>query len=1244
MLLKQVNTSATAAWCPVKGAGPFLACASAAGSSGDFTSSTQSPQLQVLGLSFADAQDRTMPIVGSTDAPDRCHRLVWGRHPGGGGMTDGAFSEGIIATGLANGTVGIYDPSALPSESGRTSLLSLSEKHTGAVQGVDFNPIQPHLLVSGGPNSEILIWDLTNPAAPRSFTPGAKGSQTSDITHIQWNKKVQHILAATAFNGTTVVWDLRAKKAVITFSDPSRKTRCRAMAWSPTEMTQIVTASEEDASPVIQVWDLRNNYSPSRYLEGHTKGIWSLSWSQIDSNLLLSSGKNTEIFCWNMSTGHVQCQVETTNSWNADVQWSPTMPGVLSTCSLEGQVKLFALQDPTPRTGAYQGAAPREYTPPPQWFKRSCGATFGFGGKLVSFNKSSTVIQTRDIVTDAQFVERAERLQNAISSDSCTQYCDEKIATSNGRDQAMWRYIRALFQPNARSSLLDVLDFNIEETLQTVMEFMNQIPERAPEDEKDKEAEKEPEPEEPPHDEQQDDKKGEAEAQETEYEAFGNSGDVSSLFGGGGASLDSSFSPSQEGADQLFGGSDSSVSEDPFAAVYAAQAAATNTSVDLPAEQAAAFLTPIRIPQTIDFDVTKYEEPDAMITRALIVNNFEVAVDCCIKLDRMADALVLATCGGPDLWAKTRDLYIKQRSASFLKLVSALVKDELHVLVQATRLRSWKGTLAVICSYAKSDQFPVLCDLLATRLEEAGDRDSAGLCYIAAGNIDKALTTWARAIRPTQQPDKNAEALVDLIEKVSILRHAMDHKKVTAALANKYGQYANLLAAQGQLKSALGFLSFLTTAAPEERQGESAVLYDRIFHSLGLREQPIAFPFQKVDVRPQQQQQQQPPHQQPVQQQQRQQQPLHSTQPFTQQPSPLYHSTTGGVVPPLQPVYQNAGPSTGVLSRPPIPHTSSITAPPISAVPPVGHHQAPSSTPAPQYAILQPASQGQPPQQPPMPHSGPSYVTNPSRPTGPAGLSTTIDTSKLMGPSGAEPSSAGGLGHVPPYGGAGGGLQQPSPLYSNNQLSLGSAAPVDVLRGLSPSTGPSRMGVVPPAGMGGGIGLGGVGGGMGGAAAPINILSGNPQPSILSPSLPPGSGASPSGSQAGVLGSGGISASAAPTKPVVAEPPPKPTPTEPTPNGAAVIERYRALLEHRAQLVAADRSKAQAVSVAQGKFDALFSQIRTQQIPPSQEACLLEICSLLEKGQRHEALQLFSTSSEQIPSSVRLSLKRLIDL
>lgn len=56
------------------------------------------------------------------------------------------------------------------------------------------------------------------------------------------------------------------------------------------------------------------------------------------------------------------------------------------------------------------------------------------------------------------------------------------------------------------------------------------------------------------------------------------------------------------------------------------------------------------------------DKVDQVITQALIVGDFKSAVDCCILNGRMADALVLAACGGRELWERTQNMYFKQQN------------------------------------------------------------------------------------------------------------------------------------------------------------------------------------------------------------------------------------------------------------------------------------------------------------------------------------------------------------------------------------------------------------------------------------------------------------------------------------------------------------------------------------------------------------------------------------------------------
>ena len=113
----------------------------------------------------------------------------------------------------------------------------------------------------------------------------------------------------------------------------------------------------------------------------------------------------------NSSLSQVVAELPTSNQWSFDVSWCPRNPAVIASASFDGRVSLYSLMggqqqaQPTnritesfgPDMAAIQKTDPApqvtmQLKTPPKWLRRPCGATFGFGGKLVSFeNVAQTV-------------------------------------------------------------------------------------------------------------------------------------------------------------------------------------------------------------------------------------------------------------------------------------------------------------------------------------------------------------------------------------------------------------------------------------------------------------------------------------------------------------------------------------------------------------------------------------------------------------------------------------------------------------------------------------------------------------------------------------------------------------------------------------------------------------------------------------------------------------------------------------
>lgn len=333
--VKQVQRCATVAFSPTS---PYIATATMAGAI-DLSFSTTAC-LEVFKVDYSKPS-ADMPLAGgAVAATERFHRLVWGPT---GSDTEG-LSHGVIAGGLVDGSVNLYNPAKIigspigeePTDGPSGAVITKLQKHTGPVRGLEFNSFSPNLLASGAEDGELCIWDLANPAQPSLYPAlksGAGGPGAGEVSYLAWNKKVQHILASSSLSGTTVVWDLKRQRPVISFTDPNSRRRCSALQWNPEVATQLIVASDDDRSPSLQIWDLRNSISPARELVAHSKGVLAMAWSIADPGLLLTCGKDNRTLCWDTAAGEVLAELPASSNWNFDVQWSPVTPGVLSTSS-----------------------------------------------------------------------------------------------------------------------------------------------------------------------------------------------------------------------------------------------------------------------------------------------------------------------------------------------------------------------------------------------------------------------------------------------------------------------------------------------------------------------------------------------------------------------------------------------------------------------------------------------------------------------------------------------------------------------------------------------------------------------------------------------------------------------------------------------------------------------------------------------------------------------------------------------
>ncbi|XP_029426166.1 protein transport protein Sec31A isoform X10 [Nannospalax galili] len=769
MKLKEIDRTAMQAWSPAQNHPVYLATGTSAQQL-DATFSTNA-SLEIFELDLSDPS-LDMKSCATFSSSHRYHKLIWGPHK----MDSKGDVSGVLIAGGENGNIILYDPSKIIAGD-KEVVIAQKDKHTGPVRALDVNIFQNNLVASGANESEIYIWDLNNFATP--MTPGAKTQPPEDISCIAWNRQVQHILASASPSGRATVWDLRKNEPIIKVSDHSNRMHCSGLAWHPDVATQMVLASEDDRLPVIQMWDLRFASSPLRVLENHARGILAIAWSMADPELLLSCGKDAKILCSNPNTGEVLYELPTNTQWCFDIQWCPRNPAVLSAASFDGRISVYSIMggstdglrqkqvdklsssfgnldpfgtgQPLPPLQIPQQTAQHSIVlplkKPPKWIRRPVGASFSFGGKLVTFENVKVQPQQgaeqqqqhhvfiSQVVTEKEFLSRSDQLQQVVQSQGFTNYCQKKVDASQTEfEKNVWSFLKVNFEEDSRGKYLELLGYKKEDLGKKIALALNKV----------------------------------------------DGSDVALKDSDQVAQSDGEESPAAE--EQLLG---ERIKEEKQEFDLLPSAGGT-------------------------FNISVSGDIDGLITRALLTGDFESAVDLCLHDNRMADAIILAIAGGQELLARTQKKYFAKSQSKITRLITAVVMKNWKEIVESCDLKNWREALAAVLTYAKPDEFSALCDLLGARLESEGDsllQTQACLCYICAGNVEKLVACWTKA-QDSSNPLSLQDLIekVVILRKAVQRTQAMDTNTVGALLAEKMSQYANLLAAQGSIAAALAFL------------------------------------------------------------------------------------------------------------------------------------------------------------------------------------------------------------------------------------------------------------------------------------------------------------------------------------------------------------------------------------------------------------------------------------------------------
>ncbi|OGM41432.1 protein transport protein sec31 [Aspergillus bombycis] len=784
--LREIPRTATFAWSP-GAASPLIATGTRAGAVDvDFSNET-CLELWDLGLERQNAGEELQPIA-KLDTDSGFNDIAW--------TPSEDNTRGVIAGALENGSLDLWDADKLINGSSDDAVISRTTKHSGAIKALQFNPKHPNLLATGGAKGELYISDLNNVANPYRLGTAARAD---DIECLDWNKKVAHILVTGSSAGFVTVWDVKTKKESLTLNNMGRKA-VSAVAWDPEKPTKLVTATPLESDPMIYVWDLRNSHAPERVLKGHESGVLSLSWCSHDPDLLLSSGKDNRTLCWNPQTGHAYGEFPVVTNWTFQTRWNPHNPNFFATASFDGKIAVQTIQNTS--TESAQAIADQNQTldgedffakaqtqpqvssfslpKAPKWLERPCGATFAFGGRVVSVNlvekgQRASKVKITPFEVDEAVGQSTETFENALKEGDLRSICETRAANAaTEEEKADWKVIEALISENPRKGLAEYLGFQDQSADEAAEKLAN----------------------------------------------LGLGKEETN-----GESPKESRGPGAKKHKRL-------------QSMFDASPEADNFLSDLAASKGAKTNNPFHI-----FNGSE-TEADKGITRALLLGDFEKALDVALKEDRLSDAFMIAICGGQKCIAKAQEHYFSKQTESpnYVRLLASIVGKNLWDVVYNADLSNWKEVMAALCTFADEKEFADLCDALGDRLEEqirASDdkslRKDASFCFLAGSKLEKVVAIWIEELRESEQKaletaandtsfSIHVRALQGLIEKVTIFRQVtkfQDTERTKESdwklsnLYDKYIEYADVVATHGRLQVAQKYLDLVPEKHPE---------------------------------------------------------------------------------------------------------------------------------------------------------------------------------------------------------------------------------------------------------------------------------------------------------------------------------------------------------------------------------------------------------------------------------------------
>jgi WD40 repeat protein/transcriptional regulator with XRE-family HTH domain len=294
-------------------------------------------QLNLAAYRIRPTQDLASRMLNTENTP-----LSSPLAAGAGGVNSVAYSAAghTLASGTSDGTVRLWDVAdpAHPRTFGST--------RTGAavVNWVTFSP-GGHMLASGSLDGAVRLWDITDPARPRPLGQPLTGR--AGVVSVAFSPG-GHMLASGSLDGAVRLWDITDPARPRPLGQPltGGTAAVETVAFSPGGHT--LASSDDDGA--VRLWDVTDPARPSplgQPLTGGTGSVYSVAFSP-SGHTLASCSADGAVRLWDVTDParpRPLGQPLTSGYITDSVAFSPG-GHTLASGSGDGTVRLWDITDP----------------------------------------------------------------------------------------------------------------------------------------------------------------------------------------------------------------------------------------------------------------------------------------------------------------------------------------------------------------------------------------------------------------------------------------------------------------------------------------------------------------------------------------------------------------------------------------------------------------------------------------------------------------------------------------------------------------------------------------------------------------------------------------------------------------------------------------------------------------------------------------------------------------------------------